>query len=87
MRLARQRSHELVVLDLALPSQDGWSVLDEMKSDPALRETPVLIFTAFADQSERQRATARGAAGFITKPVGAVELNNAIRGILAGKVI
>lgn len=36
---------DLVVLDLGLPDLPGWQVLDRLRSEPATRETPVVITT------------------------------------------
>jgi CheY-like chemotaxis protein len=60
---------DVVLLDLNLPRQDGWQVLQEMKADPALSAIPVVVLTS--SQTERDIADAYdlGASRFITKPV------------------
>ncbi|HEV7215461.1 MAG TPA: response regulator [Chloroflexota bacterium] len=57
---------DYVVLDVFLPSQDGWEVLQRLKNDPATREVPVLICSALANPS---LARTLGAAGCLPKPV------------------
>jgi CheY-like chemotaxis protein len=44
--IARQRHPALVMLDLTLPGMDGFSILDELKSDDRTRDIPVVIVSA-----------------------------------------
>ncbi|MEA2011334.1 MAG: response regulator [Actinomycetota bacterium] len=48
---------ELVVLDLGLPDMSGWTVLEQLRSDPATLETPVIITTGETRGSVSDRAT------------------------------
>ena len=47
VRLARQFRPHLITLDLALPGTDGHVVLESLKADPATRDTPVVVISAF----------------------------------------
>lgn len=59
---------DLVVLDLNLPSKDGREVLSNIKSDPALAKTPVVIFTTSQANSDITRSYELGANCYLTKP-------------------
>ena len=62
----------LVLLDISLPRIDGTEVLTRMRSpaaDSALRSIPVIAFTAYASESERQRFLDLGFDDHISKPV------------------
>jgi len=63
---AREVKPDAILLDIVLPGLDGWSVLAEIRKDPALAAIPVLIMTIL-DQADRARATE--ADGFFTKPI------------------
>ncbi|HUD41950.1 MAG TPA: response regulator [Dokdonella sp.] len=63
--LARRYRPTGVLLDVMLPGIDGWSVIEQMKSDPELRAIPVHFISA-VDESARGEAV--GAVGFLTKP-------------------
>jgi len=63
---ARELKPDAILLDIVLPGLDGWSVLAEIRKDPALAAIPVLILTIL-DQADRARATE--ADGFFTKPI------------------
>jgi len=59
---------DLIVLDLNLPGKDGRAVLREIKSDPALRSTPVVIFSTSQAQHDIRMSYDLGANGYVTKP-------------------
>jgi two-component system response regulator len=61
-------SPDLVILDLNLPRKDGRSVLGALKSDPALRKIPVVIFSTSQAQSDIGASYALGANCYISKP-------------------
>src|SRR6201999_3364851 len=63
--LAKQFQPTAVSLDVFLPDMLGWSVLNQLKQDPATRHIPVQIVTLDED---RQHGLARGAFSFVTKP-------------------
>ena len=67
---------DLILLDLNLPGMDGSEVLQEVKSDPALRTIPVVILTTSSAPPEIHSAYSNHANAFMTKPVHLDELNN-----------
>ena len=60
----------LVLLDIRMPKKDGFEVLKEIKSDPALKHLPVIILTTSKQEEDVVKSYAYGACSFITKPVG-----------------
>ena len=78
MELIREHQCALLLLDLGLPGRDGWSVLEEIKGDEALKKIPVVVFSATADDIQCQRALDMGAADYIVKPAGASTLREVI---------
>ena len=59
----------LVLLDLNLPRKDGREVLEEIKSDPALRRIPVVVLTTSEAEADILRSYDLNANCYITKPV------------------
>ncbi len=59
----------LVLLDLNLPGTDGREVLEEMKTDPALRDIPVIVMTTSSDERDVERCYKYGANSYVAKPV------------------
>ncbi len=60
----------LVALDLKMPKLDGLEVLRHLKSDPATRELPIVIFTSSSEEVDRAACAALNAAGYFVKPIG-----------------
>jgi CheY-like chemotaxis protein len=78
LELAREHHPDLVLLDLHLPDINGADVLEELRRDPRTREIPIVILTADATQRQLDRLLAAGASAYLTKPIGVVELLQAI---------
>jgi len=68
IELARQLkpSPAVILLDVMMPSMDGWAVLGALKSDPATADIPVIMTTIVDD---KQMGFALGAADYFTKPI------------------
>ena len=60
---------DLVFLDLHLPDMPGEAVLEQLRLLPGLAEVPVVVVTADASPSVRERLSALGSDGFLTKPI------------------
>ncbi|MDQ8202970.1 two-component regulator propeller domain-containing protein [Pelagicoccus sp. SDUM812003] len=65
-RLFSERSYDLVLLDVKMPIMDGYEVLEYIRSTDT--EIPVVMQTAYAMESDRQKAFREGASDFIAKP-------------------
>ncbi len=66
LRLARAIRPNVITLDVMMPKMDGWAVLQELKSDSALRDIPVIMVTIVDD---RNLGYTLGAAEYMTKPI------------------
>ena len=85
LRLARESDVNLVLLDLRLPDDSGWVILEQMKSEPAISAVPVIVFTASIGEPQKERALGRGAADYLVKPLGANDLKKAVIRVLRQK--
>jgi CheY-like chemotaxis protein len=59
----------LILLDLNMPRKDGREALREIKSDPNLRQIPVVVLTTSKAEEDILRSYDSGASSFISKPV------------------
>jgi signal transduction histidine kinase/ActR/RegA family two-component response regulator len=66
LRLARKSVPAAIILDILMPSMDGWELLQIIKDDPQLAGCPVVVVTV---QDERKKALAMGAADYLMKPI------------------
>jgi PleD family two-component response regulator len=65
---------DLVLLDLVMPSPDGFEVMEELRGAVKQSWFPILVLTADASQETKQRALAGGAKDFLTKPLERIEV-------------
>ena len=70
---------DLVVLDIGLPSMDGWAVLERIRD---LSDVPVLILTAHGNEGDKVRGLLGGADDYLTKPFGNRELAARVEALL-----
>lgn len=68
----------VVLLDLRLPRLDGMAVLQHIKSSPALREIPVVVFTTSSTDRDLKEAYARHANSYLVKPDDSRELRTVL---------
>lgn len=68
-----------ITLDVIMPKPDGWTVLSELKSDPATAEIPVIMVTIAED---RKLGFSLGALGYLSKPVDRTELIDLLKKFL-----
>lgn len=59
----------VILLDLNMPRKDGREALREIKSDPELKDIPIVIFTTSKAEEDIYRSYQLGSNSFITKPV------------------
>ena len=59
----------LILLDLTMPKKDGREALKEIKSDPELRDIPIVVLTTSKAEEDIYRTYHLGVNSFITKPV------------------
>jgi CheY-like chemotaxis protein len=82
LRMARESSPDLIILDLHMPEIDGFGVIQELRRDANFAVTPVVALTASAMQGDRERAMSLGFTGYITKPIRLVALRSEIERLL-----
>lgn len=82
LRLMARHAYDLVLLDLEMPGMDGFTVLERMRDDAALRHVPVVVQTGREDVEAIDRCFHLGAASFVMKPLNWRLLTYQIRYVL-----
>ena len=82
LNLIREQSPSLVILDLMLPGTDGLSVCRQLKSDPIVRDIPVIIVSANGEESDVVIGLELGADDYLTKPFSPRELLARVKAVL-----
>lgn len=86
LRLAAEKTPDLILLDIFMPEMDGLEVLQHLRREPATEKVPVLILTAADKEDQLDKAVARGANDYLTKPVNIIRLYKTIDKLLSHKM-
>ena len=70
---------DVLVLDVMLPSLDGYEILRQLRADHRCEALPVLMLTAKGQREDREMALKCGADKFITKPFSNAEIVSAVK--------
>ncbi|MEN8889621.1 MAG: response regulator [Celeribacter marinus] len=74
----------LVILDVTLPEMSGYEICQQLRRDPDLGRTPVLIMSARTSPAEQRKAMAMGADAFLAKPFATADLITAVHRLSKG---
>jgi DNA-binding response OmpR family regulator len=77
-RLRSERDIELVLLDINMPTMSGLEMLAQMKDDPELAGTAVILISTEGHEEDTARGLEAGADAYIKKPFLTEELNDVI---------
>ena len=78
----RDAAPELVILDVMLPGEDGFSILKKLRNTPSLHRLPIIMVTAKSSELDTVRGLDCGADDYIAKPFGIMEFLSRVRAAL-----
>lgn len=73
---------ELILLDIMLPGEDGYSILERLKGAPSTKDIPVIMVTAKEAEFDKVKGLESGADDYITKPFGMMEFVARVKAVL-----
>jgi DNA-binding response OmpR family regulator len=82
LRLVRERTPDVLVLDLGLPDRDGLDVCREIRAEAHLADLPIIVVSARDGEADRVLGLDTGADDYLSKPFGINELRARIRRLL-----
>lgn len=83
LSMAKEKDPDVILLDIIMPDMDGFAVCKKLKSDPVMRDIPVVILTALQEtRDNRMKGLEAGAEAFLSKPVDMLELTVQIKAML-----
>jgi CheY-like chemotaxis protein len=75
---------DIVLLDIMMPDVSGLDILRQMRRDPALANIPVVVVSAKSMPADIKNGMEAGASTYLTKPVGFLDLKEAVERALGG---
>ncbi|MCI7351375.1 MAG: response regulator transcription factor [Ruminococcus sp.] len=78
----KKRVPDLILLDIMLPDEDGFSILRRLKADKTTADVPVIMLTAKTAELDKVNGLESGADDYICKPFGVMELLSRIKAVL-----
>lgn len=75
IKVARAEKPDLIILDVIMPTEDGFSAAEEMKNDPEISDIPIMMLTSFGQRMTRETQIPRSrgmelqSEDYIEKPV------------------
>ena len=79
---ALHQPFDLILLDVMLPGEDGFSILKKLRNTPSLHRLPIIMVTAKSSELDTVRGLDCGADDYITKPFGIMEFLSRVRAAL-----
>jgi two-component system cell cycle response regulator DivK len=76
--IAKERP-DLILMEIQLPSMDGYEAMRRIRTNPALLSIPIIAVTSFAPSGEEQKARAAGCDEYVPKPYSPRQLLAKIR--------
>lgn len=82
LETARGAPPDLVLCDVRMPGIDGYEVAQIMRTDPSLRQVPLIAVTASVSGADREKALAAGFDDFVAKPLDPAHFLEQVEGFL-----
>ena len=76
---------DLIILDVMLPGMDGFEICYRLRSDPATANLPILMFSAKAQEIDKNTGIRVGADEYLTKPSAPTDIVKRVEKLLAKK--
>ena len=85
MRKAQTEEPDLIILDIMLPGMDGFEICHRLRSEPATAQLPILMFSAKAQEIDKDTGLKVGADDYLSKPADPSEIVSRVGSLLTQK--
>lgn len=87
LEVAKAELPDLIFLDVQMPRLGGFEVCRRLREEPGLERTKIVMLTAAAQETDRQRGKAAGADEYLTKPFSPLKLLSLVQALLPGVLL
>ena len=85
IRKAREETPDLVILDVMLPGMDGFEICHRLRAEPATADILILMFSAKAQEIDKDTGLKVGADDYLPKPASPTEIIKRVEKLLASR--
>ena len=85
LQMIREHKPDIVILDVMMPRKNGWEVLKELRQDPEIAKTGVIMLTGIGSSLNQMTSPLYGADEYLDKPFNFSELIFNIKRMLANR--
>lgn len=85
IRKAHLEKPDLIILDVMLPGMDGFEICARLRAEPATAQLPILMFSAKAQEIDKNTGLKVGADDYLPKPAAPAEIVSRVEKLLAKK--
>lgn len=85
IRMASEKNYDLILLDIQLPTMDGYTVAAALRANAGTRSVPIIAVTSYAMAGDREKVLASGCDGYLEKPINPDTFVSEIMKFLPGK--
>jgi CheY-like chemotaxis protein len=79
IKTARDKSPDLIILDIMMPDMDGGDVAHVLKNDPETRDIPIIFLSSLVTKREEQSSSRKHGLYFLAKPINRDVLLNGVK--------
>jgi two-component system cell cycle response regulator DivK len=73
---------DLIIMDIQMPHISGLELIEQLKSDEALKAIPIMAVTAYAAKGDEERIRDAGAEGYVSKPISVMKFVESVGELL-----
>lgn len=85
IKIAKDHSPHLILMDISLPGMDGLTATGILKEDAATGHIPVIALTAHAMRGDETKALSAGCSGYVSKPIDTRAFAQTVAGYIHGR--
>ncbi|HLI83679.1 MAG TPA: response regulator [Bryobacteraceae bacterium] len=82
LAILRERPVSVLITDIDLPSMNGLELIQKLRAEPRFRALPIIVTSAAADPTTRERALELGATAFFGKPYSPIAIRQKIEELM-----